>query len=228
MPETSTLTPDYQRDWPEYFDAVAGKPPRDTLLRALDLFDAEPAPDDRPPDRLAIDLACGEGRDARAILARSPRWSVVGTDAHPDAIARCLAQRDPADAPRARFVRVSMEDTPGHPDLPTRADLINASFALPFCKPDAFDALWAWIVRTIRVAGRFSGTFFGERDQWACVRPKSHRTCAQTRSLFEHGGVFHVEHFDEVEKDGDDATGRTKHHHVFHVVARKIREGHAT
>ncbi|MFN9969034.1 MAG: hypothetical protein ACK58T_03970, partial [Phycisphaerae bacterium] len=57
----STLTPDYQRDWEEYYAAVAGKPPRDTLKRAIAAFAKEDAP--REP-RLAIDIACGSGRDS--------------------------------------------------------------------------------------------------------------------------------------------------------------------
>jgi hypothetical protein len=32
---------------------------------------------------------------------------------------------------------------------------------------------------------------------------------------------FVMERCDEVEKDGSDAMGSTKHHHLFHVVARK-------
>lgn len=211
----STLTADYQRDWPEYFDAVDGKPPRDTLLRALDSFDRE-AGLGRP--LTAIDIACGEGRDSRAILARKLPWTVWSLDYHAEAIARTRAKL-PADASaRCRVVQIAMEEIATSRDLPGRADLINASFALPFCKPEAFESLWAWIVRTVIPGGRFSGQFFGDRDEWQCVRPKSHRTRAQVESLLS---AFEVEHLDEVLKEGDDATGKQKFHHVFHIVARR-------
>ncbi len=210
----STLSADYQRDWPEYFDAVDGKPPRDTLLRALDAFEAEGLPD----EPVAIDIACGEGRDSRAILARPGNWRVWGLDYHADAIARCRSKLAPDQRGRCTLVQVSMEEIPGRADLPRRADLINASFALPFCKPEAFDGLWSWITRTLGPGGRFSGQFFGDRDEWMCVRPKSHRTAQEVRGLL---AAFTPERFEEVLKEGDDATGKQKFHHVFHIVARR-------
>lgn len=65
-------------DWPGYFGAVLGKPPRDTLLAALDAFDRESF-----SGGVAVDLAAGEGRDTLELLARG--WQVVATDGHPDA-----------------------------------------------------------------------------------------------------------------------------------------------
>lgn len=235
IPKRSTLTPDYQRDWPSYFDAVKDQPPRDTLLRALGAFEREPA-----LPRLAIDLACGEGRDTREMLRRG--WTVLALDSDPEGVRRTLAQLDPAWRARCTVRRMTMEEIPGllqpppsgripaglgagssplSPDsapLPILPALINASFALPFCTPESFPTLWQWITRTLAPGGRFSGQLFGDRDEWACVRPASHFTRAQALDLL---APFHIEHLDEVEKDGSDAMGGTKHHHVFHVVARK-------
>lgn len=215
MVDRSTLSPDYQRDWPAYFDAVADKPPRDTLLRALDLFDAEGRAESR--GRVAIDVACGSGRDTRAILSRAG-WSVVAVDSHAEAIRRTEAGLGAGDGGRCMVVRAEMEELAGMRGLPASADLINASFALPFCRPEAFPALWAWLLRTLAPGGRFAGQFFGDRDEWACVRPKSHRTRAEVDELL---GALRVEHLEEVDREGDDATGKIKRHHVFHVVARK-------
>lgn len=240
-PKRSTLTPDYQRDWPSYFDAVKDQPPRDTLLRALAAFEREPAP---ALPRLAIDLACGEGRDTREMLHRG--WRVLALDADPEGVGRTLSQLDPAWAARCTVRQMTMEEVPSllgshsaraegvaeppgarlgevRPPLPPHASLpapylINASFALPFCRPEAFPALWHWISRTLAPGGRFSGQFFGDRDEWARVRPKSHFTPPQIVDLL---AAFAIEHLEEVEKDGSDAMGGTKHHHVFHVVARK-------
>ena len=215
MVPRSTLTPDYQRDWPEYFAAVDGKPPRDTLLRALDAFDREAT----SPRAFAIDIACGEGRDTRAILARAtPRWSVLATDYHPEAIRLSMAKADLEMLDRLAVAQLAMEDLPTKAPTPRTVDLINASFALPFCKPEAFGDVWAWITRSLRTGGRFSGQFFGDRDEWACIRPKSHRTRAEVESLL---APFDIEHVDEVVKEGDDATGKVKLHHVFHIVAKK-------
>lgn len=204
----ATLTPDYQRHWPAYFDAVTGKPPRDTLLLALQSPGLVPG--------LAVDIACGEGRDTRAILAHDPAWRVLAIDWADDGLARLQASLDPADAARVTLARARMEDIAGRFAGVGPASLVNASFALPFCDPGAFAGLWSWIGRTLGPGGVFAGQFFGDRDEWAAVRPGSHRTRAQVSALLE---AFDVLHLDEVEKDGDDAMGGAKHHHVFHVVA---------
>lgn len=226
-PARSTLSSDYQRHWPAYFDAVANKPPRDTLLRALSAFEHQAHDNHNPsPDRLAlaVDLACGEGRDARAILSRAhPRWRVLALDNSPEAIARVVRACPPEHADRLAAAQLAMEDVPSNPVTSGLARqrgamLINASFALPFCKPEAFDALWAWINAALAPGGRFAGQFFGDRDEWAPIRPASHRTRAQVLDLL---AGFSVEHLEEVDREGDDAMGGTKHHHVFHVVARR-------
>lgn len=210
-PPRSTLSPDYQRDWAEYFDAVAAQPPRDTLIRAAEAFAREGA-----SDRLAIDIACGEGRDTRELLRRG--WRVIALDYHPEAIRRTLAGLEPAWRERGEARALAMEDIAAAGGLPPRVDLINASFALPFCRPEAFEGLWAWVVARLPTGGRFAGQFFGDRDEWRSVRPRSHRTRGEVEGLLR---AFEVEWFDEVEKDGSDAMGGTKHHHVFHVVGRK-------
>ena len=211
-----SLTPDYQRPWPAYFDAVASQPPRDTLLRALAHMQRDHTDPSSP--LTAIDLACGEGRDTRAMLASPLNLHVFATDNSPDAIARLLGTVPAAHAARVTPLQLSLEDAPNSPLLPTSAHLINASFALPFCHEDHFATLWNWIVRTLLPGGRFAGQIFGDRDEWAAVNPRRHFTRPDTLSLL---APFDLEHFDEVEKDGSDALMKTKHHHLFHIVARK-------
>jgi len=222
--ERSTLSADYQRDWPQYFDAVAGKPPRDTLTGALDAFEREHAAGPAKALPLAVDLGCGDGRDSRAILAReNPTWRVLALDSHPEAIRRCVTLCSPEHAARLAAAQLAMEAVATNPTTAALARargvlLVNASFALPFCTPEGFEGLWAWVCGALRPGGRFCGQFFGERDEWACVRPKSHRTRAQVLALLDG---FTLERFDEVQREGDDATGKPKWHHVFHVVARR-------
>jgi hypothetical protein len=219
----STLTPDYQRDWPAYFDAVAGQPARDTCLRALAAC-AECARM-REEDFVAFDLACGEGRDTRAMLASDSRWRVVALDASVEGLSR-LRRSLGADGSRVRVEQVALEEVPARCDadrsLPRHAQLVNASFALPFCHEDRFSALWEWIGRMLagdgeRAAGVFAGQFFGDRDEWAAVNQRRHVSRAR---LLELLAEWHILHLEEVEKEGSDAMGGSKRHHVFHVVAR--------
>ncbi len=210
-PKRASIDETYQRDWPKYFEAVSGKPPRDTVLFALQRFAEEGV-----KERWAIDIACGEGRDTRAILAAGP-WTVLAVDGHAEAVERTKAQIPPQYRNRCIVRQAVMELLPPETEHAGMIDLVNASFALPFCDPQGFPALWEWIKHMLKPGGRFAGQFFGERDDWYNIRPGSHMTQDQLIDLFDG---FVIEHFDEVEKDGADAMGGMKHHHVFHVVAR--------
>lgn len=202
------------RDWPDYFDAIAGLPPRDTLLHALSLFDAEPRAGAAP--RLALDLGCGAGRDALELLRRG--WRVVAVDGSVEGVARMLRDAPPEARPRLTAVVAPLERLDLAAFAPTGADLVNASFSLPFVPPASFGAVWASIVRALAPGGRFAGQLFGDRDEWRVIPGRSHHTREEAEALL---GVFDAERFEEVEKDGKDAFGDPKHHHVFHVVARR-------
>jgi hypothetical protein len=78
--------------------------------------------------------------------------------------------------------------------------------------------MWSLIVEAILPGGRFAGQFFGERDTWASLPDRSHHTHDQVRELL---AKFTVEEFREEESEGNDAHGKPKHWHVFHVVARR-------
>jgi len=232
VPRRSTLSADYQRDWEEYYNAVEGKPPRETLVRALNLFEAEDQRAEKEVWRLAVDIAAGEGRDTREMLRRAgpTRWRVMASDSSYAGFKRLSDSIGERDIDRLFSACCAMEELPSRYPKPmfgpserkaTAIDLVNASFALPFCQPESFPALWGWMSGNLKVGGRFSGQFFGDRDEWACVRPKSHFSRAQVERLFQG---WAIEHLEEVEKEGDDATGRMKYHHVFHIVARKLAE----
>jgi tellurite methyltransferase len=204
----------YERDWPAYFDAVADKPPRDTLVFAANRFDQEhPADVGTTGARLAVDLGYGEGRDAYELIRRG--WAVVVVDSHHESWVRLQAKLTSEEADRVVAIRAWLEDF--QLDWP-QVDLVNASFALPFILPASFAKVWGRILGMIKSGGRFSGQLFGERDSWASIPTRSHHTREQVQQLLEG---FDLEMFDEVEKDGQDVLGEPKHFHVFHIVARK-------
>lgn len=193
------------RDWPGYFKAVAGKEPRETLVKALEIIE-------KPG--FAIDLGCGEGRDAVELLARG--WRVQAIDGHDMATNLTLHHpRLPKDAADRLDVKLAEMEAV---DLPP-CDLLNASFSLPFCRPEAFDDLWERIHASIRPGGVFAGQLFGDRDTWATLPDRSHQDRRKVGEMFR--GRFQLEHFEEAERDGEDARGNAKHWHVFHIVARR-------
>ena len=186
-------------DWTRYYDA-AGDEPRETLLQALDAFS-------EPGD--AVDLGCGTGRDTMELLRRE--------------LAR---RRDRLAGGGDRRLRATVGD---HDRLETQvaafeeavlpsSDLVNASYSLPFCRPELFEGVWERLVASLRPGGRFCGQLFGDRDEWAPADDITFLTRDAAEALLQ---PFEFERFDEVEEDSTTALGDPKHWHLFHVVVRK-------
>lgn len=193
------------QNWVTYYQAVEGRPPRETLLKALDAFSALPHPG------FAVDLGCGDGRDTVELLRRG--WRVLAIDGEAKAFDRLLArpnlQRDLLHTQQMRFEALS---------LPAAVDLINASFCLPFCPPADFPILWQTIVTALKSGGRFCGQLFGDRDSWTKFPYRTHHTRQQVKALLQS---FEIEWLEEEEHPGVTAIGEEKHWHIFHIVARK-------
>lgn len=187
-------------EWTRYYDAVDDAP-RETLLDAVERFAA--------PGH-AVDLGCGTGRDTFELLNRG--WHVVAIDSEAEAIRRLRAAT--GDDARLATQVASFEDAA----LPL-SDLANASWSLPFCRPEIFGVVWDRIVDALPSGGRFSGQLFGDRDEWSIETDMTFHTRAQAEALFTG---FDRERFDEVEEDGQTVLKNPKHWHVFHVVARKL------
>lgn len=207
-----------QERWSNYYKAIKGRPPRETLLKALDCFESlVPSVDaegvkDKPPVGFAVDLGCGEGRDTVELLRRG--WRVLGIDGQEEAIAH-LRNRDDVDLTLLDTHIEKFEDLV----LPDASiDLINASFCLPFCAPNAFPHLWTTIISALRPGGIFCGHLFGDRDSWAGYAKSHHLTRSQVDELLQ---PFELEWFDEEDHPGKTALGEDKHWHIFNIVARK-------
>ncbi|MBD2177496.1 class I SAM-dependent methyltransferase [Pseudanabaena sp. FACHB-1998] len=199
----------FDNDWTAYYQAVAGRPPRGTLLKALNLFELEKSP--KSP-LFAVDLGCGDGRDTVELLERG--WQVLAIDGNEEAIAM-LRDRKDIDSTLLETQVMSFENL----TIPNSQDLINSSFALPFCHPDDFPNLWNKIIASLRVGGRFCGQLFGDRDTWATTYTNmTHYPKPQVEQLLQS---FKVEFFEEEEHHGVTAMGEQKYWHIFHIVASK-------
>jgi len=185
-----------------FIDATRGAPAHPSLHKALDLWAHSPG--------LALDLGCGAGRDSLALLRAG--WKVVALDRDPEALC-ALQEQAAAYAPGAltALCRTFEDAAP----LPT-VDFINASFALPFCRPEAFADFWMRITQALRQGGLFTGHFFGPRDDWA-KKGLSIHSQDQLRRQFKRWELLALKEFDY---DGKTAMGRAKHWHMFEVIAR--------
>jgi tellurite methyltransferase len=190
-----------------YYEA-AGDEPRATLLEALRRFDEE-----EPGEQFAVDLGCGTGRDTVELLRRG--WRVLALDGTAEAIERLRQRQDFSGREWSRLETcVARFEAAEWPET----DLVNSSFALPFCPPQAFPSLWRRIETSLRAGGRFSGQLFGDRDEWSDEGDLTFHSRDEVKALL---AGFEVERFDEIEEDGATATGKPKHWHLFHIVARR-------
>ncbi len=199
---------DQIKDWRTYYEKTGARPPRETLIFALDRFDQE----GRDPASLAaVDLGSGSGRDTVEILRRG--WSVLAIDAELAAIEALKARPDlPPDARLSTMVH--RFETAKWPAV----DLVNSSFALPLCPPDTFPEMWRRIQDSLHPGGRVSCQLYGDRDSWAGD---------PTITFLDRGTLdamlkdLAVEHFREEEDDSVTPRGTPKHWHIYHLVARK-------
>jgi len=196
---------DRSAGWAAYYQQLRDRPPRRTLVKALDLFGNVPA------DSLAIDLGCGDGRDVVELLRRG--WNVVAVDAEPEAL-RQLAARNLPGAERITPVQARLEEVP----LPLGVRLVNSSFAMPLCEPEAFHTLWQRIREALPPGGRFSAQWYGPRDSWRGRPGMSFLERDEALALLDG---LEIEMFEEEEADGVTPRGNAKHWHIFHVVARQ-------
>ncbi|MDP6343089.1 MAG: class I SAM-dependent methyltransferase [Alphaproteobacteria bacterium] len=193
-------------EWREYYARTGDRPPRETLLFALERFEAEGR------QGFAVDLGCGGARDTVELLRRG--WSVLAVDAQASAIEQLLSRPDLArhgDRLQGLVSRFEAAHWPA-------ADLVNSGFALPLCPKPEFLAMWARIRQSLTPGGRFSGHLYGDRDEWAGDPTNAHFSLAEMHDLLAD---YEVEHFREEEEDSTTPRGKTKHWHIFHIVARK-------
>lgn len=202
---------DISQKWNEYYQATLDRPPRDTLMRALNAFDAEIRSPNSAP-RFAIDLGCGNGVDTLELLRRG--WKVLAIDREPSAI-EWVRRRMPIEHAAHLKTQVAPLETV---ELPP-ADLINASYSLPFCGPEYFERLWSQLQASLQTHSRFAGNLFGDRDGWAHNPHMTFHTADQVKQLLKS---FETEFMLEEESDGVTALDDPKHWHTYSIVARKL------
>jgi tellurite methyltransferase len=194
---------DEEYNWDEYYQKIQGREPRQFLLDVLVKYPSGET-------LHAIDLGCGDGTETAFLLSRG--WSVLAVDGAGAGIKRLLDKVPQEAQDRMQTMVAKFEEV----TLPP-ADLIHASYSIPFCHPGQFPVLWGKIRNALNPGGRFAGQFFGVHDSWANEPDMTFHTEEQVRAMLEG---LEIEYSHEMDEDGEAASG-PKHWHVFTVIARK-------
>lgn len=198
-------------DWARYYEVTVDRPAWGTVRSAIERFAVEDTGASR--ERFAVDLGCGAGRDARALLQAG--WTVLAVDREAAAIASLEAATPPEQraALQTQVADLATFEVPA-------CDLVNANLVLPFLAPDAYWATWHRILVALPVGGRLSAMLFGDRDQDAGDPTMTHPAPNVVLATL---GDFDVEHWVDNEDDGVTALGEPHHFHMLELVARRLR-----
>lgn len=188
--------------WYKYAERAAGRPPRPLLVEAVELTSGRDA---------ALDIGAGALNDSIHLLDIG-FGHVTALDGEP--IAQEIADSLPAD--RFDYVIASFED---FVFLRGAYDLVNAQYALPFIRPDAFDRVFPAILASLKSGAILTGQFFGDRDDWVGTPNMTFQTRAEAEALLAPLTVLSFR--EEDEPNSQTLNGTPKHWHLYHFIARK-------
>jgi tellurite methyltransferase len=196
------MPPD-KSNWPDYYQKVGQRSPRDLFLKALARF---------PSPGLAVDLGCGAGVETRELLRRG--WQVVAVDQEAAAFEYLLERVPPEQRPRLTTCCESFSTM----TLP-KADFLWAGLSLPFCPPEQFPGLWQNLTKALGSGGYVAGDLFGVRHAWREDKELTFVTEEQLRRLLQ---AYEIEHLVEAEEARPTAFQGMQPWHGFELIARKL------
>ncbi len=198
-----------------FLKATAGRPTPPHLIRALAAVAAAPPADGSRPR--AAELGCGAGNDA--VYLATQGFDVTVVDEFDEALqsARELAAAarvvDRLELHQARFETF---------DFPVAAfECVHARFSLPFCPPAHFAGMWDGLLGSLRPGAVLAATLFGPRDTFVAEDRRTRIVAFTHEEVTELLAPLETLELQEDEKDGHTATGRAKHWHVYHLLARR-------
>ena len=190
-------------NWDEFYKLTKDKPPSPLLVKAVTHVLHKEA---------ALDMGAGALKDTKYLLAEGFEQITV-LDKEP------LTNTDIKELPndRINFIISSFEDF----IFPVSAyNIVNAQYALPFCSPASFNAMFENLKKSLKPQGIFTGQFFGTNDEWCGQKPDiTFHNEQEVRALLSDMEIIELEEYD---KDSKLANGSPKHWHYFNIIAKKI------
>lgn len=193
--------------WAGYNVEHSEKPPRALFLEALNhVADHE----------RALDVGAGTMRATRKLVEIFDHVDAVDMSAQAEMFAQAL------HASNLHFARMPIEQ---YAFQEHAYDLVNAERVLPFVGREYFPSVMHDTLGSVKPGGIFTGHLFGVRDQWNTQRVQHQKgretvflEADEVRALFNE---FELITFNDREYDIDLPEGKTKHWHLFEIIARK-------
>lgn len=189
--------------WSEYYDAVEGRPPNPFLARLKPHLGS---------GGRALDLGAGTGPATRFLVEHG--YQVTALDNDPEGLGRLRGKM--VGGAHVEIVQAPFWELPPGP-----YDVIVSLFSLFFCPPKRFDETWQVIEAAVAPGGILAGQLLGPEDTWNNGSLSVH-TAEDVDRLFAGWEWLDRE---EANRDGVTATGREKHWHVHHLIARRVGTG---
>ncbi len=190
------------RNWKIYFKKHEKRKPREQLVRAVAFCKNKTS---------ALDLGAGNLVESKFLTQKG--FNVVAIDNAPEV--KKFAQK--IHSKKLKLENVSFQEF----DFPVKTfDIVNAQFALPFYGKKNFSTFVKKIVNSLKPNGIFVGQLFGDRDSFKKIR-KSDLAFHTKKEVLAILSGFKILEFMEEEKEGTVVSGKKRHWHVFHFIARK-------
>ena len=165
--------------------------------------------------KVAVDAGCGAGSDALHMVERG--YKVYAYDKSDTAISR-VREVGGRHIDKTLFTEVCSFEQFVYP----QHAIVNACSSLFFCDPALFAGAWQHLTHSLLKGGVFCGHFMGPNDSWAKMGrgDLSIHTYSDIRALFydEFKIIDMVEH----NAEGTTLLGKSKHWHIYAVVAQKV------
>jgi len=170
----------------------------------------------------ALDLGCGPGREACALLEAG--FDVLAMDLYESMVEATRELAAPVACSTGRTLEVVCAPIEsGLARLETeRFELLHAGFVLPFVAVADFAEVMGQIARVLRPRGVFCGQLFGPDDSFLPESPPGAMNCHTASDIDRVFRGYEILHREEVNRSGFIGRGQSKWWHVHHIIARRL------
>ena len=189
--------------WKKYFKKQEKRKAREQIVRAVSLCNDK---------NHALDLGSGNFIESKFLIKQKFK-KIIAVDNSKD-----LKKYTKNLNKKIKFENISFQEY----DYPKKTfDLINAQFSLPFYGKKDFFSFTKKVTKSLKPKGIFVGQFFGNKDSFNTKKYKNRLAFQTKKEVLDILSGFKILEFMEEEKDGKTVSGKQRHWHVFHFIAKK-------